>query len=152
MGTMSVIALAGSKRDLDLATQFPPDVKWDKIVRVEVPDSSGYGEFPDTSAYEAADFADFESKMEDQALFPYMTKCVDAVLDFTVKASVRLETVGFRNIHSSISGMKTGGKMFVVAGFVDYQPLVIDKRRPLSLIDGGKDYGEDPGKSQIIFN
>lgn len=137
MGSFSIIAMAGTKNDLLTASAFPPDVKWDQVVKVEIPDGSGFGEFPDTSGYDADDFADFESKMEDHQLYPYMTKCVDAVLDFTAKKADGLAKLNFRNIHSSIHGMKTGGKMFVVAGFVDYQPLRVDKRRPLSLIIGG---------------
>ena len=137
MGSMSIIALSGTPKDLTRATCFPENVKFDKVVKVPLPDGSGFGEFPDLSAYDREDFADFESKMEDNALFPFMTQCVDAVLDFTTKHSERLEKLSFRNINSSISGMNTGGKVFVVAGFVDYQPMQIDKRQPLNLILGG---------------
>ncbi len=132
MGSLSIIALAGTRRNLEQATQFPPEVKWDRVIKVEVP--GDHGAFPDLSAYEREDFAEFESKMEDHQLFPYMTKCVDAVLDFTVKNAERLEKLCFQNIHSQMHGMKTGGDMFVVAGFVDYEPMRIDKRSPFSLV------------------
>jgi len=132
---MSIIAMAGTRNDLLTASAFPPEVKWDQVVQVEIPDD--HGEFPDTSAYDREDFADFETKMEDDALFPYMTKCVDVVLNFTTKKADGLAKLNFRNIHGSMHGMKTGGKMFVVAGFVDYEPLRVGKGRPFSLIVGG---------------
>lgn len=136
MGSMSIIAMAGTTRDLEMASQFPPEVKWDRVVKVEIPDD--HGEFPDVSGYESKDFQEFESKMEDGQLFPYMTKCVDAVVDFTTKNAARLEGLNFRNIHSAIHGMNTGGNIFVVAGFVDYEPLRVGKGRPsLGLILGG---------------
>lgn len=132
MSTMSIIVLAGSDRDISQASQFPEDVSWDKIVKIVVPDDHGF--FPDTSGYEMADFQQFETDMEDTQLFPYMTKAVDACLDFLTKQGERLEKLNFRNIHTTMSGMNTGGSMFVVAGFVDYQPMVIDKRRVGQLI------------------
>ena len=135
MGTISIIAMAGTKADLIHACRFPSDVKFDKVVKVEIPDSHGL--FPDLSAYDSADFASFESTSEDGQLHRYMTKCVDAVLDFTSKNTERLEKLNFRNINCQMHGMKTGGQIFCVAGFVDYQPLQIDKRRPLNLIIGG---------------
>ena len=136
MGSLSIIALAGTTRDLETASPFPHEVKWDRVVKVEIPDD--HGEFPDTSAYESADFAEFESKMEDHQLFHYMTKCVDAVLDFTTKNADRLAKLNYRNIHCAMHGMKTGGQMFVVAGFVDYEPLMVGKGRPsLQMILGG---------------
>ena len=131
MGSMSILAVAGTPRDIAQATCFPENVKFDKVVKIPVPDD--HGEFPDLSAYDREDFADFETKMEDSQLFPYMRQCVDAVLDFTTKHSERLEKLSFRNINSSISGMNTGGDVFVVAGCVDYQPMQIDKRQPLNL-------------------
>ena len=132
MGTMSVIVMAGTARDLALASDFPPDVKWDKVVKIAIPDD--HGQFPDTSGYEMADFQSFETDMEDHQLFPYMTKAVDACLDFLNRNGDRLVKLNFRNIHTSMSGMNTGGDMFVVAGFVDYDPMMIDKRRPNQLI------------------
>ena len=137
MGSMSILAVAGTPRDIAQATRFPENVRFGKVVKVPLPDGSGFGEFPDLSAYDREDFADFETKMEDSQLFPYMRQCVDAVLDFTTTNADRLEKLSFRNINSSISGMNTGGKVFVVAGFVDYQPMQIDKRQPLNLILGG---------------
>jgi hypothetical protein len=135
MGNLSIIAMAGTTRDLEIASQFPPEVKWDRVVKVVVPDDHGY--FPDVSHYEAVDFERFESTMEDGALFRYMAQCVDAVLDFTNKNTDRLTKMNF-TVHCAMHGMKTGGQMFVVAGFVDYQPLRIDKRRSLNLISGHK--------------
>ena len=134
MGSMSILALAGIPRDLEQATQFPEDVKFDKVVKVAIPDD--HGVFPSLEGYDADDFENFETVMEDSQLMPYMTKCVDAVLDFTVKNSDRLALLNYRNINTRICGMNTGGAMFVVAGFVDYQPLQIDKRRLVNMIGG----------------
>ena len=127
MGSMSILAVAGTPRDIAQATCFPENVKFDKVVKIPVPDD--HGEFPDLSAYDREDFADFESKMEDNALFRYMTQCVDAVLDFTVKNADRLEKLNYRNINTTMAGMNTGGNVFVVAGFVDYEPLWAGKSR-----------------------
>ena len=135
MGSMSIIAMAGTTRDLEIASQFPPEVKWDRVVKVVIPDD--HGEFPDVSGYTAKDFEQFESAMEDAQLMRYMTACVDAVLDFTIKNANRLEKLSFQNILTRMCGMNTGGAMFVVAGFVDYEPLRVSKRRPILVNKGG---------------
>ena len=135
MNSMSIIAMAGTKRDLMMASTFPPDVQWDKIVKVEIPDNHGC--FPDLSGYDMSNFHEFSSDMEDDALYPYMTKCVDAVLDFTVKKAVTMEALNFQDVSSSISGMNTGGAMFVVAGFVNWEPMRIEKKRPF-LVSAGR--------------
>lgn len=122
MGRLSVIALAGTKHDLAIAIQFPPEVQWDKIIKVEIP--GDHGDFPDTSGYEAEDFGDMESKVEDSQLLRYMQTCVDGVLDFVGKNSDRLARLNFQNIESTVAGMNTGGSMFVLAGVVSYEPML----------------------------
>ncbi len=129
---MSIIAIAGTKADLQIATQFPPDVNWDKIVKVEIPDN--HGEFPDTSGYDSKDWMNFESNREDSALLRYIQKCVDAVLDFITKNSDRLSALQFQNIKSTVAGMKTGGDIFALAGFVSYEPMLSSKSRNIHVV------------------
>lgn len=121
MGQLAIIAMAGTKEDLQIACQFPPDITWDKVVKIEIPDD--HGEFPDTSGYNLKKWAAFESNREDSQLHGYMQKCVDAVLDFVTRNSERLSTLHFKNIESIVTGMNEGGSIFVLAGFVNYAPI-----------------------------
>jgi hypothetical protein len=132
MSQLSIIALAGTRRDLDEACKFPPEVKWDKIVKVVIPDD--HGSFPSLVGYESEDFAALESTCEDGQLYGYMQTCVDAVLDFVTRNSDRLSLLNFQNIKSTVSGMNTGGQMFVLVGFVTYEPMIVDKSRPFHVV------------------
>ena len=119
MGRLSVIALAGAKKELMVATSFPPEVQWDKVIQIEIPDD--HGDFPDLSGYTAKDYAALESVAEDGQLQGAIQKCVDAVLDYTDKNAQRLERLNFQDIKTTVAGMNTGGKVFVLAGFVSYE-------------------------------
>ena len=131
MSQLSIIAIAGTQKDLEQACKFPPEVTWDKVVKVVIPND--HGSFPDLSGYEAKNFAAMESSVEDGQLYGYMQTCVDAVLDFVSKNSDRLALLNFQNIKSTVSGMNTGGEMFVLVGFVSYEPIITSKSRPFHL-------------------
>lgn len=107
MGNLSIIAMSGTKRDLQQAAQFPPDVKWDKVVLVEIPDD--HGEFPTTSGYTRKDFVNFESVSEDSQLYGYMKKCIDVVDDFLTKNDNQ-------TLIPTMVGMNEGGSVFILAG------------------------------------
>ena len=118
MPQFSIIAVAGKEEDLKQATNFPPFVVWDKIVRVPIP--SDHGQFPDTSGYTSKNWENLSSNVEDCQLHPYMQKCVDAVVDYTTKRSDALVRMQFQDVKTSIHGTNVGGDMFVIAGFVDF--------------------------------
>jgi len=129
----SIIALAGPRSELH-KIRFPEGT-YDKVFKFECPDD--HGEFPDMGAYESRsedeggntiishDWEKFESSMEDNQLFPYMTKCVDAVADWMMKRAETLEKLNFINILTTMNGHKFGGKVFAVAGFVTYECMPV---------------------------
>jgi len=117
MAHRSVIAIAGPQRlvknmkaDLEHANLF-------ELIHVfEIPDD--YGEFPDTTGYTAENWETMESVMEDPALYPFMTKCMDVCLDFTNKKEKELDILGHDEINKFVHWPKFGGKVFAVTGHV----------------------------------
>lgn len=131
----SIIALAGPRRDLD---KIKLDDKYDEVLKFSV--HSGAGEFPDMGAYEHVvedengnkklswDWQTFKSENEDGALYPYMTKCADAVMDYVFKRAEQLEKLCFQDIVTTIHGPKFGGKVFAVIGFVEYETVEPERK------------------------
>ena len=111
------LALAGPKRQIDEITRaIAMESGFSKVLKVYVPDD--YGEFPDTSGYTREDFAELESSMEDPALYPFMTKCLDFVVEWNGKRMDKADKRGFVNTESFLHWPKFGGKVFACAGIV----------------------------------
>ena len=94
--------------------------KFSKVIMFNIPDD--YGEFPDTSGYTKKDFKKLELDMEDPALFKYMQKCVDAVVEYNNKKVKHLDKMAFTEIEGILASPKFGGKVFAVAGLVKAIP------------------------------
>ena len=121
MGTghihLSMIALAGPKGDLWHAKkEFEKNKMFDRIVTFDVPDD--YGEFPDTTGYTAENWEQIVLHKEDGALYSFMTKCMDAVLDYTNKQSDHLDRLGYTDIQKNVHWPKFGGNIFCCTGHV----------------------------------
>lgn len=120
----SIIALAGPKGDIWFAKKkFEKENMFDRIITFDVPDD--YGEFPDTTGYTKEDWEKITLHKEDGALYPFMTKCMDAVLDFTNKESDQLDRLGYRQIEKNVHWPKFGGNIFACTGHVTgYAPAI----------------------------
>lgn len=116
----SIIALAGPKRDIE-SIKPNIDKMFEKVIIFNIPDD--YGEFPDTTGYEADNYTEFVSDMEDSNLYPYMMKCIDAVDDYNSSRSTILEKLGYRDIEAILTAPKFGGKVWCVAGIIKAFPI-----------------------------
>ena len=118
----SIIVIAGPKREThDMWKELKP--LFEKYVVFDVTDD--YGEFPDTQGYTAKQFSEMESSMEDPALFPFMTKCLDAVMEYNASRVSMMDKLGYHDIEGFIHTPKFGGKIFAVVGMVRaYKPRV----------------------------
>ena len=116
-GMISGLAIAGSKQALKQIDI--PQETYDVVCKFETP--GDHGEFPDTRGYDDKNWEELESVMEDSQLWPYMTKCMDSMVDFTVRESERKCKTGFINVKSTLHWPKEGGPVFMVAGFVEFE-------------------------------
>ena len=117
MAHWSIIALAGPKADIwNMKKAFDAEKMFDDIVLVDVPDD--YGEFPDTTGYTAENWEDIILDQEDGNLYGYMTKCMDACLDFTNKRADQADKLGLIDIQKNVHWPKFGGAVFAVTGHV----------------------------------
>ena len=125
----SIIAIAGPKSDVwklkkDLEKEF------DRVVTFDVPDN--YGEFPDTSGYVKKDWENIVIDKEDGSLYSFMTKCMDAAIDFTNKKADELDSRGFVQIEKAVHWPRFGGNIFAATGHVTgnrkESPIVTPKR------------------------
>jgi hypothetical protein len=128
MGTghihLSMLALAGPKADVWYAKKkFEAQKMFDRIVTFDVPDD--YGEFPDTTGYTSQDWEKITLQQEDGALYPFMTKCMDVVLEYTNHQADHLDRMGYQNIEKNVHWPKFGGTMFACTGHVTgYAPSI----------------------------
>jgi len=127
MAHKAIIAVAGPTRETKGIKGVLLKEGFDEVHIFDVPDD--YGEFPDTTGYEREDWATIESDMEDPALFPFMTKCMDACLQFTLKWERTFDLLGHVHIENNLHWPKFGGKVFAVTGHItsfkpDMQALV----------------------------
>jgi len=114
MITWSIIAFVGPRHEISRIQGL--DEMFDKVMLFDIPDD--YGEFPDTSGYTKENWGHLESAMEDPALFGHMTKCMDAVLDWTNSRASIAAQMFYQNVENLIMWPKFGGKIFAVAGVV----------------------------------
>jgi hypothetical protein len=125
----SIIAIAGPKREVWILKKDLED-KFDRVITFDVPDS--YGEFPDTSGYVKEDWETIVADKEDGSLYSYMTKCMDAAIDFTNKKADELDNRGFEDIEKAVHWPRFGGNIFAATGHVtgkrNESPLVIPRR------------------------
>ena len=125
----SIIAVAGPKADVwKLKKELEKD--FDRVITFDVPDN--YGEFPDTSGYVKKDWESIVIDKEDGSLYSFMTKCMDAAIDFTNKKSDELDTRGFVNIEKAVHWPRFGGNIFAATGHVTGErktsPLVVPSK------------------------
>ena len=89
---------------------------FDEVKIFEIPDD--YGEFPDTTGYTADNWETMSSDVEDSNLYPYMTKAMDAALEFVNRRYKTADKLGFKSLEKHIHWPKFGGKIFAVTGHV----------------------------------
>ena len=116
MSVYGILVIAGPKHLLPIVKQLEDTENISEMVTFEVPDD--YGEFPDTSGYTEDNWREQILTMEDSNLYPYMTKCMDAALDWTSKRHRTIDGLGYRNIETFIHWPKFGGKVYAVMGVV----------------------------------
>ena len=117
MSHWSMIAIAGPKREIwQIKKDLEQGKMFDKIVLFDVPDD--YGEFPDTTGYTAENWETMTSDQEDGSLYGFMTKCMDACLDFSNKQADLADRLGLIEIHKNVHWPKFGGNIFAVTGHV----------------------------------
>ena len=123
----SVLALVGPQRFiLEIEQQLKE--MFEKLYTFYITDD--FGEFPDTLGYTSKDFKNLESEMEDTALFPFMQKALDAVLDFNNKRQATLDKLAYTDIEGFLHAPKFGGKVWAVAGFVRaFSPDYLNKSK-----------------------
>jgi hypothetical protein len=110
----SILAVAGSKRDLAVFKNMP----YDTTIKVVTPDD--HGDFPDTSGYTRPDYEKLFLTNEDESLYPYMQKCLDIVDSWGNKKAEQLERLNYSDVEYIMSGHNFGGQVFAVAGIVKY--------------------------------
>lgn len=111
----SIIAVAGPRTETwKLKKEL--EKNFDRVITFDVPDS--YGEFPDTSGYVEDDWQTVVADKEDGSLYSYMTKCMDACIDFTNKKCDEMDNRGFVDIEKAIHWPRFGGNIFAATGHV----------------------------------
>lgn len=117
----TIIAIAGPKTEVAAtAKSLRADGKFTKVLSFFTPDD--HGSFPDTQGYEAENFAELESDCEDPALYKYMTKCMDACLEYVNKKFKWADERFNGEIEKNLNWPKVGGKLFFVTGHVTVYP------------------------------
>jgi len=94
--------------------------KFNKVLIFRIPDS--YGEFPDTTGYENSDWQNLETQCEDPALFKYMQRAIDAVIDYNDKKIRQYEKRGWIKVEGILQAPKFGAKIFCASGIVKALP------------------------------
>lgn len=113
----SVLAIAGPHEEAMLAKSEMLDAKmYNKVYAFGHADD--YGNYPDTTGYEDGNWEDIELVDEDSNLYKYMTKCMDAVLEYVNKKYTYCCGVYGGNVEKHIHWPRKGGKMFFVTGHV----------------------------------
>lgn len=125
----SIIAIAGPKADVwKLKKEL--EKEFDRVITFDVPDN--YGEFPDTSGYVKKDWENIVIDKEDGSLYSFMTKCMDAAIDFTNKKCDELDGRGFVKIEKAVHWPRFGGNIFAATGHVTGErktaPLIIARQ------------------------
>ncbi len=125
----SIIAVAGPKSDI-WKLKKNLEKTFDRVISFDVPDD--YGEFPDTSGYIKDDWENIKIDKEDGSLYSFMTKCMDAAIDFTNKKTDEMDNRGFVEIEKAVHWPRFGGNIFAATGHVtgkrNDSPLVMPKR------------------------
>lgn len=113
----SIIALAGPKSEVwSIKKALERDTEFDRVITFDVPDD--FGEFPDTSGYVKEDWENIVIDKEDGSLYAFMTKCMDAAIDFTNKKADELDNRGFIQIEKTVHWPRFGGNIFAATGHV----------------------------------
>lgn len=88
----------------------------DECILIEMPDN--YGNFPETMGYNNPDWQNLKPELQDEQTFPFMTKTVDAVVEFTNRRWSTLDRLGYKNIGKLSMATRFGGRLFAAVGVV----------------------------------
>ena len=86
----------------------------------QMPDD--YGNFPDTTGYLAQRWQDLKPEIEDSNTYPWMTKCIDAVVEFTNRRWGILDKLGYKGLGKVTLATRFGGRLFAAIGIVQARP------------------------------
>ena len=111
-----ILAVTGPQHLLPIVNELSTITDLNEIKLFPTPDD--YGMFPDTSGYTEDNWQEQVLTLEDSNLYPYMTKCMDCVIDYTSKRSSTLDMLGYKNIETFIHWPKFGGMVYAVIGVV----------------------------------
>lgn len=112
----SIITVTGPKNMINEVIDQEIREMFNEVLTFEIPDD--YGEFPDTTGYTADNWGKMASTVEDSNLYPYMTRAMDAVLEFVNRRWTTADKLGYENLERHIHWPKFGGRIFVVTGHV----------------------------------
>lgn len=122
MKNYSCMAIAGSSGEIgNMHSKLIGT--FNDVFTFSIPDD--HGNFPDTTGYEAKNFAELESTIEDPALFRSMQRCLDAVVDKVDRKFERYCRQYPGRVEKFVHWPKFGGSVFGVVGFVNVYPHAI---------------------------
>ena len=91
---------------------------------IEMPDD--YGNFPETMGYNSPKWEELVPELQDEQTYPYMTKAVDAVVEFTNRRWTTLDKIGYRDLGKLAMATRFGGRIFAAIGIVNGGPPAYD--------------------------
>jgi len=119
----SMMAAAGPNPFLYIFAEPFKNIGLDKLVIIETP--ADVGMFPDTSGYTIDNYKEKLLELEDSFLYPYLTKTVDAVVDWLDKRAKTLEKLGYREIWTFLEGHNSSEAVYVIMGTVKaWNPVI----------------------------
>lgn len=86
----------------------------------QMPDN--YGNFPDTTGYLMERWQDLKPELEDSNTYPWMTKCIDAVVEFSNRRWGTLDRLGYKGLGKVTLATRFGGRLFAAIGIVQARP------------------------------
>ena len=92
----------------------------EECVFIEMPDD--YGNFPETMGYNDPHWESLRPELQDEQTYPYMTKAVDAVVEFTNRRWTTMDRLGYRHLGKISMATRFGGRLFAAVGIVHGGP------------------------------
>lgn len=118
----SILVITGPTREIKGIIDAELSEMFNEIKTFDITDD--YGEFPDTTGYTADNWEKMSSQVEDSNLYPFMTRAMDAVLEFVNRRWNTADKLGYQNLERHSHWPKFGGKIFAVTGHVVCTPQV----------------------------
>ena len=112
----SSIAFVGPQRLLSVIENNEIKEMFSKVYWFHIPDD--YGEFPDTTGYTKKNWENLESELEDNNLYPFMQKALDAIVEFNNKRAQSFAKMDYMDVEGFLHSPKFGGKVWAVGGAV----------------------------------